>query len=688
MKKILFILLLLSSTLFAKENPNHFVQSKDGVFYITHIVKQESLFEIAKIYQVKPAVLARFNELTYSTTLQANQLIDIPLTETNYYKLSGLSEENGFIKIFYQIEENTNVEYLCDKFQVSIESFCTWNKAVQQTAYKIGQTVMIGWLIYQPNQTPILAAQNNIPKTNILSTGDIRDEGKKSSAKKSSAYHGNEPTLSNSLQKFWSNVKQKTATKSKANKPIQQEDNHTKKQQANSITASSKQTKPIINRELEDTLRTTTKQQSNSIYSKQATSYHKPTFKEDTQDFFNTLKKKLSKKSKSNEVALAKPIKNDPNRTASSRNFLTRKSSSKSIEPKKTTLTLKEKWNRLVNGPEPKTTIKKTTNKPQPISQSSSSKSSSTSTSTKQEITPTPKKKSFKEKWDLLVNGKTAEQKKKLSANEPIAKNQATNNQNNTIHRSTATLNEKKSTQSSQVEKVKNNNTTSTPIKSKKTLKESWNKLVNGKPIEKKTTVEAPKPIVKNKVAEEKKSSEKLTEKKLDKKTETEKNISNKTNTKPTVSSNTKKNIESNLVKNKKNISNKTKEITNNQLNTQAVKEEIVNSLAETKVVAEEKDLTIHSETKHLNLSKSETGKAAYFFAGPNGNKFYVSTNLAKKGDIIKVTNLANGKSLMAEVVSGLSSLDERKGLLIKLSDNAKLPLGQKGSIFSVKINY
>lgn len=688
MKKFLFILLLLSSTLFAKENPNHFVQSKDGVFYITHRVKQESLFDIAKIYQVKPAVLARFNELTYSTTLQANQLIDIPLTETNYYKLSGLSEENGFIKIFYQIEESTNVEYLCDKFQVSVESFCIWNKAEQKTEYKTGQTVMIGWLIYQPNQGQILATKNIVPNTNIQASGNIRNEEKKIPSKTSSAYHGNEPTISNSLQKFWSNVKQKTASKSKLNKPIQKEVNHTKSQQALPLKAPSQQTNSILNTALEDTLRPTTKQQPNRTYTKQPTSYHKPTFKEDTQDFFNTLKKKLSKKSKSNEVAIAKPIKNDPNRTSSSRNFLNRKSSTKSIESQKPRLTLKEKWNRLVNGPEPKTATKKTTTKPNPNSQSSSSKGTSTTTNIKQEITPTPKKKSFKEKWDLLVNGKTAEQKKKLPANEPIAKTQATNKQNNSINRSTAELNEKKSSQSSKVETVKNNNSTSTPVKTKKTLKESWNKLVNGKPIEKRTTVEASKPIVKNKVAEDKKSSDKLTANKLDKKTETEKDITKKTNTKPTITSNTKKPIESTPKENKKKLSNKTKEIANNQQLTQASKEEIVSLPVETKVVEEEKDLTIRSETKHLNLSKSETGKAAYFFAGPNGNKFYVSTNLAKKGDIIKVTNISNGKNVMAEVVSGLSPLDERKGLLIKLSDNAKLPLGQKGSIFSVKINY
>lgn len=97
---------------------------------------------------------------------------------------------------------------------------------------------------------------------------------------------------------------------------------------------------------------------------------------------------------------------------------------------------------------------------------------------------------------------------------------------------------------------------------------------------------------------------------------------------------------------------------------------------------------TIQSESKSLNLSRSKNGKAAMFFSGPKGGKFYVVTNLAPKGSIVKVTNTSNGKSVMAEVISSLPNGDISKGLLIKMSDNARLPLGVVNSIFYVKVNF
>lgn len=99
-------------------------------------------------------------------------------------------------------------------------------------------------------------------------------------------------------------------------------------------------------------------------------------------------------------------------------------------------------------------------------------------------------------------------------------------------------------------------------------------------------------------------------------------------------------------------------------------------------------DPVVRNEIKTLNLSKSSSGRAAYFFGGPSGGKFYVATNLASKGQVVKVVNPENGKFVMAEVISPLPSSDAAKGILLKLSDNAKLPLGQKNSSFNVKVNY
>lgn len=99
-------------------------------------------------------------------------------------------------------------------------------------------------------------------------------------------------------------------------------------------------------------------------------------------------------------------------------------------------------------------------------------------------------------------------------------------------------------------------------------------------------------------------------------------------------------------------------------------------------------DNTIRNEIKPLSLTQTSNGTASYFFTGDVLGKFYVVTNLASKGSVIKITNPQNGKSLLAEVVDYLPAIDSKRGILLKISDNAKMPLGQKNNSFAVRVNY
>ncbi len=99
-------------------------------------------------------------------------------------------------------------------------------------------------------------------------------------------------------------------------------------------------------------------------------------------------------------------------------------------------------------------------------------------------------------------------------------------------------------------------------------------------------------------------------------------------------------------------------------------------------------DNTIRNEIKPLSLTQTSNGTAAYFFTGDAFGKFYVVTNIASKGSVIKITNPQNGKSLLAEVVDHLPAIDSKRGILLKISDNAKMPLGQKNNSFAVRVNY
>jgi LysM repeat protein len=124
-------------------------------------------------------------------------------------------------------------------------------------------------------------------------------------------------------------------------------------------------------------------------------------------------------------------------------------------------------------------------------------------------------------------------------------------------------------------------------------------------------------------------------------------------------------------------------------------KKPIINSVKVKEIVVEEifkesidSNFTIKNEIKSSHLANSKNGKASLFYAGNKSGKIYIVTNLAPKGDIVKVTNTTNGHYIMAEVISSLPNTDISKGLLIKLSDNARLPLGVTDNVFIVKVNY
>ncbi|MEZ5047154.1 MAG: LysM domain-containing protein [Chitinophagaceae bacterium] len=99
-------------------------------------------------------------------------------------------------------------------------------------------------------------------------------------------------------------------------------------------------------------------------------------------------------------------------------------------------------------------------------------------------------------------------------------------------------------------------------------------------------------------------------------------------------------------------------------------------------------ETVVKNELIPLKFNATSNGKSSFFFSGPIGGKFYAVTNIAQVGDIIKVQNTANGKYIMAEVISKMPSADSNDGLLLKVSDNTKLPLGVSKKTFTCKIHY
>lgn len=123
----------------------------------------------------------------------------------------------------------------------------------------------------------------------------------------------------------------------------------------------------------------------------------------------------------------------------------------------------------------------------------------------------------------------------------------------------------------------------------------------------------------------------------------------------------------------------------NSDVNT---KEKIENKPNELIDNTQDKPLFLENKLQRLTLLKSMKGRSAFFYSGNAGAKFYSFTNLSGKGSVIKVTNLENGRYILAEVVGPLPETDRKRGYIIKLSNNSKLILGSTRKSFSVKVNY
>lgn len=326
---------------------------------------------------------------------------------------------------------------------------------------------------------------------------------------------------------------------------------------------------------------------------------------------------------------------------------------SKTQKPKKS---FRQIWDGVVNGQPKSTTSAQRQSPPKPnnpIPTTRTAEKKPVNNPAVKDLPPTDttqvvvkKKKSFSQIWDELVNGKpknSVNQSKQPRTSSFAKKQQAPKNNQ--------PLEAQNKSQQSEPGLAKEE-TTSAQVKQKKSLKERWNQLVNGEtktPSPEKTKNNAVlSPVVAKK--------EKLSEQRVKKQKEV-------------------------VLENKQQPNVPTEVADNKQ------QEMVVDPFAE--AAAEiEKEKSMGSDVQQLKFDFQKTGKAAYFFSRPIGGKFYIVTNMVAKEELVKVVNTANGKFVIAEVIGILPGNDLTKGLILKISDNAKLPLGQKNSVFNVQVFY
>jgi hypothetical protein len=601
MKRHLLFLALFCFFLNAIASDHYIVQRRDNINYITHQVKSgETLFQLSRDFSLKPAVLAKFNNVNYQTNLKTNQLIDIPLTETNFFRMAGLSYTSGFEPVY--VEARNSKSDILKMFQISESTFNLWNPSNANTIRE-GSKVIIGWLKYSSNSS---SSNQNLVAVKPTSKQEIIEPIEEESETKNES----DITISSEPTSNTESIKKDKVNEAKPTKsPIYQTNESTP------IVAQHLNPRYIdpnlpVNKS-KPTPPTRKLYPRPPVYSKpapQPVRKEVESIQDDSKDMWAKIKG-IFKQSEKTKSSVAK------NTTTESK---------KSIEPSIEVTKSTTQKSSLPTKVYPKTIPAKPT--PRLNNNRTSLALGNKSPKVKEPIVKDPIVKDPK-----VEEPKKKEQKFKKGWSEFVSSFKSKKEKNNKNHIETATP---------------------------KVVKNDPNRLYGQKP-------ESKAKVVWNDFKNSFKPA--------------------KTNSKPVAKPTTSFKPVATVSKTPKTTSTKT--ASNTSINTKP--KESTKPLEVVKVEEKKEfDPTVRNEIKTIALNNSKIGRASYFFSGPNGAKFYVATNLAPIGQIMKVINPDNGKYVMAEVMTTLPNADISKGLILKLSDNAKMPLGQKGSSFSVKVNY
>jgi LysM repeat protein len=167
------------------------VKSGDKGLHLDHTVTaKEGFFSIGRLYDVHPKALASYNNLDINKGLAIGQVIEVPLTDTNFTQKS-----NKGTPIYYKVGEKEGLMKVSNSNnKVTMQRLRDWNKLTNDNI-KPGSKLIVGFLI--TNETPattVPATVKEIPKqttedkpstktTPVTDKATVKEEPKKEEPK-------------------------------------------------------------------------------------------------------------------------------------------------------------------------------------------------------------------------------------------------------------------------------------------------------------------------------------------------------------------------------------------------------------------------------------------------------------------------------------------------------------------------
>ncbi len=146
MRTLISFLFIFYSTISFSQSSILKVEGKAPAMYVSHIVAaKESLYSLARQYNLPPATLAAFNGSTLQTGLQIGQAFKIPLIDQNFYAQGQKPADESLVPVYHTVDKGETLFRLATNYNAPLQGIRQWN-SLNGDNISVGTDVVIGYL--------------------------------------------------------------------------------------------------------------------------------------------------------------------------------------------------------------------------------------------------------------------------------------------------------------------------------------------------------------------------------------------------------------------------------------------------------------------------------------------------------------------------------------------------------------
>ena len=166
--KCLVILFFCLPILSMAQNTPLVIEGVSPGFYITHTVQpKENYYSIGRMFNISPKLIAPFNNLLLEKGLSLNQIIKVPLEQSNFLQIGNAAVDELLVPVYHTVKEKEGLYRIGVNYnKLPLETLKKWNNIKGESAPN-GTNLIVGYLKVKKELSPLATNAKAKPFDNV-----------------------------------------------------------------------------------------------------------------------------------------------------------------------------------------------------------------------------------------------------------------------------------------------------------------------------------------------------------------------------------------------------------------------------------------------------------------------------------------------------------------------------------------